>query len=238
MWPDNLGRFEHWSFDLWQTLIRPNPAFKKVRSAWILDEFNPPGHSVESIENAFSEMNRLANSINEKVGKNIDALEILASSLYRIDIDIDNLDAAVLNGADCEICRIFCENPPTIFDGQIIPALDFLKKKGCTISLLSNTGSIRGATLKTALAPTGLFDRFDFLLFSDEMGVSKPSPAAFDFLKSEVNSRRPDLPESNILHIGDSQLADELGAKNAGLAAVRINSNNLRLGDLLSQILP
>lgn len=234
MQANEFAHFRHWSFDLWNTLIRPNPAFKRARSAWIFDRFAPSGHSSKTIEHAFSEMNRLANSINEKAGKNLDSLEILAFSLHQIGVNLHELDADDLQIADHVIRQIFFENPPLLFDDDTILSLDFLKKKGCSLSLLSNTGSIRGETLKIALAPTGLFERFDFLLFSDEIGVSKPNLRAFDFLKNEVKKRRPDLSEAEILHVGDSPKADDDGAKNAGLAAALINSNNRRLSDLLT----
>ena len=74
-----------------------------------------------------------------------------------------------------------------------------------------------GATVnaKGRIASTGLDRYIDGLFISEEMGVTKPDPAFFDFCLERIGE-----PKSSCIMIGDSLSSDMLGAKNASLASV------------------
>ncbi|MEN0056264.1 MAG: HAD-IA family hydrolase, partial [Mucilaginibacter sp.] len=129
------------------------------------------------------------------------------------------------------------KNMPVIYSPVTIEVLDHLKQKGgCTMSLLSNTGFIKGATLKKILVELKMDKYFDFQLYSDEVGMSKPNPALFNLMLQHIKQVNPgkDISLNNIIHIGDNPKADVEGAKAAGIKSLLINSNNQSIFTLIS----
>jgi putative hydrolase of the HAD superfamily len=66
------------------------------------------------------------------------------------------------------------------------------------------------------LADHDLLDLFDSLVFSDEAGRSKPHIEVFD-----ITARSLDATPDEIVHIGDLEYTDIVGAKQAGFHAIR-----------------
>jgi len=96
------------------------------------------------------------------------------------------------------------------------------------MSIMSNTGFIKGRLLRALLDHLKIGSYFSFQLYSDEICCSKPSSEAFNRVHKEASVKRP-LEKNNILHIGDNPYADVAGAENAGMQSALINSNNLSL---------
>ncbi len=71
----------------------------------------------------------------------------------------------------------------------------------------------------------GLENRFDFVIFSQDVQVEKPDPKIF-----EVATQQAGCEFSQLLHVGDSLENDVAGAKNVGAPSVWLNregvSNN------------
>jgi putative hydrolase of the HAD superfamily len=126
---------------------------------------------------------------------------------------------------------------PLVYSSVTISTLQHLKDKtGSTFSLLSNTGFIKGATLRKVLVELKINNYFDFQLYSDEVGMSKPNPALFNLMLQnikQVNASK-DILLSDIIHIGDNPKADVEGARAAGIKSLLINSNNQSILALLS----
>ena len=68
--------YRHYSFDLWLTLIKSNPAFKTERTRIFFEDYNIAGKSIEEVAAAFRRVDLLGNAINERTGKNIDSDEL------------------------------------------------------------------------------------------------------------------------------------------------------------------
>lgn len=68
-----MSSYRHYSFDLWLTLIRSNPAFKQKRTEYFHQNFNYSHKSIDEVALAFRQIDIMCNTINEKTGKNIDA---------------------------------------------------------------------------------------------------------------------------------------------------------------------
>ena len=91
-------------------------------------------------------------------------------------------------------------------------ALEFVKKlhEHCQIYLATN-----GLTV----AQTGRFDRaairpyVDGIYISEQIGVSKPEKAYFDYIFRDLNI----TDKSRVIMVGDSLTSDMLGGRNAGL---------------------
>ncbi|MDB5150261.1 MAG: family hydrolase [Mucilaginibacter sp.] len=229
--------YQHYSFDLWLTLIKSNPYFKIERTKIFQRDFNPIGKSIDDVARAFRQVDLMCNAINERTGKNIDADEMYLMVISMIndnqyplaDVDIDKLYA------DME--KLLFYYLPVIYSPVTIEVLQHLKQKSdCSLSILSNTGFIKGETLRKVIVKLGLDAFFNFQIYSDEEGMSKPNLALFNIMVQNVeacnNSKQ--INQSGIIHIGDNPTADIAGANDAGINSLLINSNNLSILTLLS----
>jgi putative hydrolase of the HAD superfamily len=227
----------HYSFDLWLTLIKSNPYFKIERTKIFHRDFNPGGKSIDEVARAFRQVDLMCNAVNENTGKNIDADE-----MYLMVISLINDNQ--LNIADIDTSKLYQDMEkllfyylPVAYSSVTIATLRHLKQKeDVTFSLLSNTGFIKGATLRKVLVELKLSEYFDFQLYSDEVGMSKPSPALFALMLQqikEINTNR-DIDLNNIIHVGDNPRADVEGANAAGIKSLLINSNNQSILSLVS----
>jgi putative hydrolase of the HAD superfamily len=227
----------HYSFDLWLTLIKSNPGFKAERTLIFHRDFNPAHKSIEEVAKAFRLVDLMCNAVNESTGKNIDADEMylmVVSLINDNQLNLNDIDAGKLY-ADME--ALVFNYLPVVYSPVTIEVLDRLKQKGgSTFSILSNTGFIKGATLKKILAELKMEKYFDFQLYSDEVGMSKPNPALFNLMLQYIKqiNKEKDITLSSIIHIGDNPKADVEGANAAGIKSLLINSNNQSIFTLLS----
>jgi putative hydrolase of the HAD superfamily len=221
--------YQHYSFDLWMTLIRSNPSYKPERARLIQKRYNPARKSLEEVEAVFRKVDLLANSINEKTGGQLQAEE-----LFLLIIGLLSEDAL----ADVDPKRLYEEmeavalaHPPLLYGPETLPALHRLRElvPEATFGILSNTAFIKGRTLKKILPGLGLGDLFAFQCYSDEAGLSKPNPALFRLMLDAL----PDGQRSRVVHIGDNPIADVAGAEAAGIASILINSNHQRIDQQL-----
>jgi len=106
------------------------------------------------------------------------------------------------------------ERPPTLVPG----ARDAVERLSTRyrLGIISDVGFAPGRVLKQVLAATGLIEAFDSLVFSDEAGFSKPHIEVFR--RSAWNL---DCEMGEMVHIGDLEHTDIVGAKRAGCRAIR-----------------
>jgi putative hydrolase of the HAD superfamily len=227
----------HYSFDLWLTLIKSNPNYKLERTRIFHRDFNPGHKTIDEVGKAFRVVDLMCNSVNERTGKNIDSDEMhlmVISLINDNQLDLKQIDTDKLY-ADME--TLVLSNLPLVYDDVTIDVLDRLKQKGgSTLSLLSNTGFIKGAILKKILAELKMDQYFDFQLYSDEVGMSKPNPAFFNLMLQNINqiNKGKEITLDNIIHIGDNPKADIEGANAAGIKSLLINSNNQSILSLIN----
>lgn len=227
-----MKRFKHYSFDLWLTLIKSNPEFKQERAQYFYEQFNPTLMSLNSVQDIITEIDITCNLVNEKVGKNIDALSMYTMVLLELGNSQDKFDLSdVLRIYDvCE--KLFLKYPPTIF-ADTVDVLAELKTTS-TLSILSNTGFIKGSTLQKYLETTPLADLFLLKWFSDEIGLSKPNPSLYrEYINSIKMFTGAGAQPQEILHVGDNLVADIKGAQQAGISAFQINTNDKTIQHLL-----
>ena len=115
--------------------------------------------------------------------------------------------------------------------------IDELKGRGLLVAVISNTEDGR---VRDALELAGLARRFDVIVDSHLVGVSKPDPAIFRHALGLLG-----VEPGEAVFVGDSYAHDALAARAAGLAAVLLDPLDLhpeaacprirRLGDLLPQ---
>lgn len=106
--------------------------------------------------------------------------------------------------------------PPAVDDGAHA-ALAHLRDAGIALAIVSNTMRTPGATLRRVLARFELLDYFDYLVFSDEIGVRKPRPEIFMRALRAVGGEI-----RSAVHVGDDPVLDVAGARAVGLRVVQV----------------
>jgi len=229
--------YKHYSFDLWLTLIKSNPSFKIKRTRFFYDNFNYAGKTLEEVGVIFRQVDIMCNTINEKTGKNIDAEEmylmvIMSMNNYSypaIDINLDSL----LN----EMEDLLFKNVPFVYSSETQQVLRRIKESGDnTLSILSNTGFIKGKLLRKVLKQLEMDHFFDFQLYSDEEGMSKPNRNLFQLMLDRISvlNKEIKIDLKDIIHIGDNPKADIEGANSVGISSLLINSNSVPILHLIS----
>ncbi|GAB3570581.1 hypothetical protein GCM10027578_27090 [Spirosoma luteolum] len=230
-------RYRHYSFDVWLTLIRSNPAFRQARTVWFADHFNPHGLSLADVDERVKEVDVTCTRINELVGRNIYSLELCLLMAHRLGADLRHITPERVARIEGELAELFRAYPPHLTDEQLLHVLETLRQSGATLSVLSNTGIILGTHLRAFFHSVGIGRLFQFQLYSDEVTLSKPNPAFYALICQEAQQlpiyRSNRLQPATILHVGDNPVADVAGATNAGLSALLINPNQPNFTQLL-----
>lgn len=206
----------HFSFDLWLTLIKSHPEFKTKRVELFSSFFNVDA-PIEVVARTVKYYDDLCNTINEVTGGNIDTFEIYLMILGALNVDIKFLNKEKLNEFYVKSEELFLEYKPVIIFENIHSFFDEIKNQGKTINILSNTGFIKGKTMRKFLIHENLDQYIDFHIYSDEINCSKPNPLIFQEVKNNIKDQ--ELPMHQILHIGDNPVADYKGAKDFGFSA-------------------
>lgn len=223
------ARYRHISFDLWLTLIRSDPRFKQHRTSLIKSHFDIPLEE-RVISDCVKNKDVLFNTINEKTGRNLETEEMWWLILPQLGIDIAHTDPALVKDFIAKSKTLFLEYPPQLIDEATGDILKKLRKHDITLSILSNTAFIKGAELRQLLDNIGIGQAFDFQVYSDETGYSKPHPEIFQVLFTEANRNRP-VEKRHILHFGDNKIADVKGARDFGIDAELFSPQTQKLSD-------
>lgn len=229
--------YKHYSFDLWLTIIKSNPNFKKERALFFHKNFNSKKKNIEEVEKIFRQVDIICNSINEKTGKNIDADEMYLMVIYLINDSSDLFSDINLEWLYQEMENLVFNFLPIIYSDETRDIIERIKQtQKSTIGILSNTAFIKGQTLRKVLEKLQIAQYFDFQLYSDEVGLSKPNPSFFDIMIQTTIAKHTEtsIKLNEIIHIGDNPKADIEGGLIAGINVLQINSNNYTILNLLN----
>ncbi len=225
--------YKHYSFDLWDTLIYSNPAFKEARTEYFYDNFNPNKKTHLEITVAFRKISELHNTVAETCGSGLTPAQMYAAVLHLLENDMSSFTPITISRIKLATEKIFADHRPHIFD-DVVDTLSMLKQRGATMSILSNTGYMDGTTLKNFLSKSPLANFFSFMLFSSDIEVSKPHFAAFENIHvATAKIGLFDLCKKDILHTGDSPYADIVGATRSGMTGFLARQQGKTLKELL-----
>jgi putative hydrolase of the HAD superfamily len=104
-----------------------------------------------------------------------------------------------------------------------------LKRLGKHIGLVSNSTPKGAAGRRPILQEQGILDYFESIILSSEVGVAKPDSEIFRIALHVMNLKNP----NQVWHVGDSYVADVMGARKAGLIPVLFDPTGLRKPDCL-----
>ena len=210
----NYKNYSHFSFDLWLTLIRSNPEFKNKRNLLFKDFFEIDS-SIERVSEVVRYYDVLCNNINEKTGLNLSTYEIYYLILNALEVDLSLNDVNRLGEFYQETETLFFNYKPELIFPHIKLQFEEIVNEGKSINILSNTGFIKGKSLRKIISYYELDSSIDFQIYSDEVGFSKPNNEMFQLVFDQVNELRK-TEKKEILHIGDNSIADYDGAVNFG----------------------
>lgn len=219
-----LQGIQHVSFDLWLTLIKSDPVFKPLRNELFARHFGLEQRQ-DAVAHAFRHFDLLFNMINERTGGNVQEAEMLYVILDHLGVPAGEVPAAALEQYYGEMEQLFWKHHPLLLEPATATVLDLIRSRGCTINILSNTGFIKGSTLRPVLQLLGIDQHFSFQLYSDEMGYSKPAPVVYEHVFREAQKLR-NLEKAAVLHIGDNRIADVEGARQFGFMSVLLDQEN------------
>jgi putative hydrolase of the HAD superfamily len=106
--------------------------------------------------------------------------------------------------------------------------LAHLRDRGIRTALICDTGFTPGRVVRQLLARHDLLGLLEHTVFSDEIGVTKPHPHAFERALSALG-----VPARGAVHVGDLRRSDIAGARAAGMGSVRFSGHNDDVDDAL-----
>lgn len=205
-------KIKHVSFDVWKTLIEPNPEFGAARRRLLEDSFNKPAAVIEAVYRVVKDG---ADGEAEASGAGYTSAQVYARLLA--ELGVSNADWWSLR---LEMERLFALHPPAVRD-DVTETLRELRAAGYGMSIASNTNFIQGACLSSVALDTWDVD-WTFKVFSDQMGLAKPHALFWHAVTAQAYLLSG-AEASEILHVGDNRICDG-GCRDFGLKYQFVNS--------------
>ncbi|MEX1247090.1 MAG: HAD family hydrolase [Anaerolineales bacterium] len=109
-------------------------------------------------------------------------------------------------------------NPTGRLHADTLPTLSALRASGYSLGLTTN----RPKVIHSEMHALGLDLYMDFYLTAGQLGAYKPRKEIFENLLKFIRRSADE-----VLYIGDNYFADILGARNAGVQSILLNSNGV-----------
>jgi len=204
------------SFDFWHTLFTEQPEMTRLyqkRKHSVLAEMLPDHCGL--LDTDFSRACSIEAKLHEQIWESEHRTLPVAE---RVTTILNHLELSVTEPMLATIVTRFEENildhPPIIIDGAR-EALHQLAGR-YRLGIISDVGFSPGRVLKRVLADNDLLDVFDSLVFSDEAGRAKPHKELF-----QRTARSLSAGPGEMVHVGDLERTDIIGAKQSGYRAIR-----------------
>ncbi len=207
------------TIDFWNTLFDSTGGTERntLRRNALLSEINKYGLEItgEIFDKALRASWEYFNSIWRQEMRTPSVHDSVAFFWKYLELPTDH-DA--INRIAESFSRTVLECPPKLIDGvkENLPKLAESFKLG----IVSDTGFSPGVVLRQLLEVNDILHYFSSFSFSDETGVSKPHPQAYEKVLTELNAKPQEA-----LHIGDIEATDITGAKQIGMKAIRFSGD-------------
>ncbi|MCP4644114.1 MAG: HAD family hydrolase [bacterium] len=204
------------TFDFWCTLFRDrknSPPRQKIR----VDAFaEATGADPERIVEALKAANHEFNRVHREEHRTLDPCHAVDMACRALDVSLSDAEA---NRMAHVFGTAILEYPAEPIDG----ALDAVKAASdhVPVAIVSDSGMSPGSSLRELLVRNGFADHFGAMMFSDEVGVSKPHARMFDGAADSLGVRTDEL-----LHLGDLEHTDIAGAQALRAAAGLFTGEN------------
>ena len=143
---------------------------------------------------------------------------------YHVEAILASLDPAIAPALDVKVRDALVEAyaaplslVPPAFDGAADTILNSLRARGYLLGIISNVLRTPGRVLRDLLAARGLLSLFTAITFSDEAEWRKPAKQIF-----ALTLERLAVSPAAAVHVGDDEILDVAGARQAGLGSVLV----------------
>lgn len=215
------------TFDLWDTLVvddsdeaaraarglLPKPAARTAAVVGYATALGGDALTAVAAEAAWDE----ANAWFRRCWKEEHHTPHIADRVRRTLRGLDLPDGEGFDALVDTLARMEVDLPPRLVDG-IGDALEALHARW-PLGVVSDAIVTPGAQLRELLHGHGLLRHFDHLVFSDEVGASKPAPKVFHAAAAGLG-----VPVTGLVHVGDREANDVAGPHGVGARAVLITA--------------
>jgi putative hydrolase of the HAD superfamily len=207
------------TIDFWNTLFDSSNGEErnKFRQRALIKEIDTYGIIIKGDEfnRAMTETWGFFNKVWKEESRTPPPKEIITFLWNYLDLPVDK---TAIKNVITAFSESILDHPPKLMLGvkEVIPVLSKKYKLG----IVSDTGFSPGKVLRKLLENERIIHYFDAFSFSDETGVSKPNPIAFETILEELNI----LAEESV-HIGDIEATDIKGSKSMGMKAIRFSGD-------------
>jgi putative hydrolase of the HAD superfamily len=137
------------------------------------------------------------------------------------------LEALDCDSTPARVTEIVLALEPSILELDVRPvpgaraALEALAAAGVRRALICDTGFSSGRVVRQLLDRQGLLEWLEVTIFSEEVGVPKPHPGAFEAALEGLG-----VEKEGAVHVGDLKRSDIAGAKAFGMGSVRLTAHH------------
>ena len=206
------------SFDVWGTLIEPNPDFKIARNAFIAERFNIDDSHVEHVHNKTKE---LINELAIMKGRAPSCNET-----YQLYLILLGASTVNLTEVRSKFEELFWKYPP-ILNKYLSRNIQKLQSMGKMVGVASNSNFITGSII-TKFLETGDIN-INFSVFSDMTRYAKPNSVFFSTVHQHAHYMTP------FVHIGNDPTFD-IVQEHLGEIISIIVKNPSQLNEILEAI--
>lgn len=213
-WIDTSHRIEEYTrkciigFDIWGTLLKLDKVLEYI-AVILADEIGvDKDHAVRKVFRVHDEARKLRR-LNPDLS--VDELVKLSGKLIE---ETFNTSIATVERA---IQRAFSWIGNDVLYDDTIPALVSIRSRGIKMGVIGNVLFWGSIYTRNLLEKFGLRGFFDEMIFSDELGVSKPDRRIFLELARKMN-----IEPNKLIYVGDNIVEDLGGALAAGAFGVLI----------------
>lgn len=205
------------TFDFWRTLFRDanGEPRQRIRSDAFIAATGVPGDALEAaMKRCWAEFDRCHRE-EQRTLEPEDAVRMIARTM-----SVD-LPANVASDLAEVFATAILHHSPEPIEG----ALDAVKAAAALlpVGIISDAGVSPGRSLYTLLERHGFTPYIRGAVFSDDLRVSKPQRPMFETAAAKLGVRPEEL-----LHIGDLEYTDIVGAKAVGAQAALFTADNPR----------
>ncbi len=207
------------TFDCWGTLVDAFHSTKPERITFLSRYL--PGMDLKRIEEAY-DVSVTQFALVAEHGLNLSTATVLSLTLDFLGATLppDDLATTLRQWEETVLY-----SPPPLLDGAL-EMLRAVRSRGLAVGLISDTGMTPGRVMRRMFFQLNLLPLFDWLTFSDQIGVTKRHVQPF-----ASTCRALSVHPSEALHIGDLLETDIRGAHAAGMrAGLLLQNTNHREG--------
>jgi putative hydrolase of the HAD superfamily len=191
-----------------------------MRIDQIIQFFSSDKIDRNKLENCLKEVGRENDQLTDTQGLSATQEELYRKVFSKLGLAVST---STIRSLCSELDQVFLQHRPVLIDPGYISLLSRLFHKGLTLNISSNTAFVPGQSLKYCIQQDGFDQYFDFMLFSDQLGIAKPAAAFYLEVLTRVKHHDGNpVTKEAILHAGDNPVADIKGAGDFGFQTMHI----------------